>query len=103
MNDENKGSIWDDPIKITCLITTCVFLYGAFTNDEVNIFIGIIGALFIGPIVGFFIYSVSFILWLMLSDLFSQTTNYAKNKGVPKPFAIIFGLICSILMLFAIG
>ena len=99
---EKEDGFWNDGLKITCFITTAFNLYGVLTSySDFKLIVGILASFIFGPILGIIVYFLGQLLWIVLSGVFSETSEYAEKKGVPKPFAIVFGLICVCLM--AIG
>ena len=101
-SSEKKDEGW--PMGWKASIAVCIALYFfSYVSDEKDLVLTIIASIAFGTILGSFIYLVGGLVWMILVEVFNSSKDYAKSKGVPTPFAVIFGLICGYLFLELIG
>ena len=85
-------------------VAVCIALYFfSFISDGKDEVLSIVGAIFFGTILGSFAYLIGGLIWGFLTEIFKSSKDYAQKKGVPTPFAVIFGLFCGYLFLELIG
>ena len=71
--------------------------------DEKGFLVALLASAFFGPILGFFVYFIGSLIWMLFSEAVVSGKDYAKSKGLPAPLAWIWGLGCGLAILFVFG
>ena len=91
-NNNDKNSI--DGMYVCMAVVGLIYFFGM--PDEKGIFLRFVAAIVYGPIVGFFAYFLGLVMWMVFSGVVQEANESAKSKGIPAPFALLWGIIVGI-------
>ena len=97
-NNEEKNSL--NGMYICMAVVGLIYFFGV--PDEKGIFLRFVAAIVCGPIAGFFAYIVGVVMWMVFAGVFQEANESAKSKGIPAPFALLWGIIVGIGALYLI-
>ena len=98
-NNNDKSSL--DGMYICMVVVGLTYLFGG--SDDKGVLVKLAAAVIYGPILGFFAYFIGQMIWILFTSIVQEASESAQKKGVPAPFALLWGIIVGLGVLYLMG